>query len=255
MYYTVLGSYELIPRVMDARGSPRKDDTGGSLVLLPSPDIHECLPHLDESPLRFAASLICTLRESGVASTTLCPRTPWRRGARFVGFKYMLITVKQTLPTSPRTLRTASTTPITTTSPRRATTPLHSVLWDKHSSLTMHRALLWSSALGIPLMLHGSQNTERGHITRHTSWGILAGHAAEKRLKWSLASSGLHQAAASLVLLDEGAGYHQSLDLRGALVDLCDAGVTVVPLSRHVTHIPHATQDLDGLVTTERCCF
>ena len=59
----------------------------------------------------------------------------------------------------------------------------------------------------------------------------------------------------SLVLLDEAAGYHQALDLRGALVDLRDAGITVVPLCWHVTHIPHATQDLDGLVAAKRCCF
>lgn len=44
------------------------------------------------------------------------------------------------------------------------------------------------------------------------------------------------------------AGYHQSLDLAGSLVDFCDAGVAVVPLSRHVRHVSHPTQNLDGLV-------
>lgn len=40
---------------------------------------------------------------------------------------------------------------------------------------------------------------------------------------------------------------HQSLDFAGPFVDLSDAGISVVPLSRHLCHIPHAAQDLDGL--------
>lgn len=40
---------------------------------------------------------------------------------------------------------------------------------------------------------------------------------------------------------------HQPLDLAGAFINLSDACVTVVPLGRHLCHVAHATQDLDGL--------
>lgn len=51
-----------------------------------------------------------------------------------------------------------------------------------------------------------------------------------------------------LVLLQQLAGYDQSLDLTGALVDLGDASVAVVPLGGHVGHITHPAQNLDGLI-------
>jgi hypothetical protein len=40
------------------------------------------------------------------------------------------------------------------------------------------------------------------------------------------------------------------LDLAGAFIDFGDTGVTVVPLGWHLCHIPHASQDLDGLSRT-----
>lgn len=51
-----------------------------------------------------------------------------------------------------------------------------------------------------------------------------------------------------LVLLQQLAGYDQSLDLTGALVDLGDASVAVVPLGGHVGHVTHPSQNLDGLI-------
>lgn len=42
-------------------------------------------------------------------------------------------------------------------------------------------------------------------------------------------------------------GNHQSLDFTGTFIDLRDAGISVVALSWHLCHVPHATQDLDGL--------
>lgn len=51
-----------------------------------------------------------------------------------------------------------------------------------------------------------------------------------------------------LVLLQQLAGYDQSLDLTGALVDLGDASVAVVPLGGHVGHVTHPAQNLDGLI-------
>lgn len=52
-----------------------------------------------------------------------------------------------------------------------------------------------------------------------------------------------------LVLLQDLSRYDQSLDLAGALVDLGDASVAVVPLGRHVRHVAHPPQDLDRLVS------
>jgi len=51
-----------------------------------------------------------------------------------------------------------------------------------------------------------------------------------------------------LVFLQYLAGDDQPLDLTGALVDLCDASVAVVPLRRHVRHKTHPPQNLDGLI-------
>ena len=51
-----------------------------------------------------------------------------------------------------------------------------------------------------------------------------------------------------LVLFEQLAGDNQPLDLTGALVDLGDAGVAVVPFGGHVRHVAHPTQDLNGLV-------
>lgn len=39
----------------------------------------------------------------------------------------------------------------------------------------------------------------------------------------------------------------QPLDLTGAFINLGDAGITVVSLGRHLCHVAHATQDLNGL--------
>lgn len=49
------------------------------------------------------------------------------------------------------------------------------------------------------------------------------------------------------VALEQVPGDHQPLDLTGALINLCDAGVAVVPLRRHLCHVAHAAQDLHGL--------
>lgn len=51
-----------------------------------------------------------------------------------------------------------------------------------------------------------------------------------------------------LGFLQQLAGNHQSLDLTCTFVDLCDSCVTIVPLSRHVRHITHPTQNLDCLI-------
>lgn len=53
-----------------------------------------------------------------------------------------------------------------------------------------------------------------------------------------------HSAA---VALEHMPGDHQPLDLAGALIDLRDAGISVVPLGWHLGHVAHAPQDLDGL--------
>lgn len=52
-----------------------------------------------------------------------------------------------------------------------------------------------------------------------------------------------------LVLLQDLPGDDEPLDLAGALVDLGDARVAVVALSRHVGDVTHPPQDLDGLVS------
>ena len=33
----------------------------------------------------------------------------------------------------------------------------------------------------------------------------------------------------------------------GNLIDFCDAGISVIAFHRHISDIPHATADLDGL--------
>lgn len=51
----------------------------------------------------------------------------------------------------------------------------------------------------------------------------------------------------ALVALEQVRRDDQPLDLTGAFVNLGDAGITVVPLDRHLCHVAHATQDLNGL--------
>lgn len=55
------------------------------------------------------------------------------------------------------------------------------------------------------------------------------------------------QKGSFLVALEHVPRDDQPLDLTGAFVNLGDAGITVVPLSRHLCHIAHATQDLNSL--------
>mmetsp|Transcript_5561 Transcript_5561/g.23106 ORF Transcript_5561/g.23106 Transcript_5561/m.23106 type:complete len:563 (+) Transcript_5561:483-2171(+) len=54
------------------------------------------------------------------------------------------------------------------------------------------------------------------------------------------------------ILFEEIRRDNQVHDLRGALVDLGDARVAVVPLGRHVRDEAHPAEDLDGLVRAER---
>lgn len=63
----------------------------------------------------------------------------------------------------------------------------------------------------------------------------------------SAARAGRGGRGSAPVALEQVARDDQPLDLTGALVDLGDAGVAVVPLGRHLCHVAHATQDLNGL--------
>lgn len=55
-----------------------------------------------------------------------------------------------------------------------------------------------------------------------------------------------------LVLLQQLASDDQPLNLTGPFVDFRDASVAVVPLGRHVCHVTHPAQDLDGLEPAEQ---
>lgn len=63
-----------------------------------------------------------------------------------------------------------------------------------------------------------------------------------------IAPEALTELGLRLVLLQYLAGDNQSLDLAGALVDLGDASVAVVPLCGHVRHVTHPSQNLDRLI-------
>lgn len=54
-----------------------------------------------------------------------------------------------------------------------------------------------------------------------------------------------------LVLFENFAGDHYLLDFGRALVNFRDSGVPVIPLGRHVRHVPHAAQHLHALVRVE----
>lgn len=55
-----------------------------------------------------------------------------------------------------------------------------------------------------------------------------------------------------LVLLQQLASDDQPLNFTGPFVDFRDASVAVVPLGRHVGHVTHPAQDLDGLKQAEQ---
>mmetsp|Transcript_13145 Transcript_13145/g.27149 ORF Transcript_13145/g.27149 Transcript_13145/m.27149 type:complete len:397 (+) Transcript_13145:217-1407(+) len=56
----------------------------------------------------------------------------------------------------------------------------------------------------------------------------------------------------TLVLLQHVPRDHQLLYLARALVDLCDPGIPVVPLRRHIRNVPHSPQHLHRLVRRHR---
>lgn len=54
-------------------------------------------------------------------------------------------------------------------------------------------------------------------------------------------------ASSATIGLQQLTCYHQSLDLTGPLVDLCDTSIAVMAFCWHLCHVAHPTQDLDGL--------
>lgn len=138
---------------------------------------------------------------------------------------------------------------------------------ELQTGVLRHRSQPLASPLPRPAPWHfglgQAEGQAEGHARRpgarevclpHSVWESVAGRAAPTPLptvlrparrwagRWAARLRGSAPVAPEQVPCDD-----QPLDLAGAFVDLGDAGVTVVPLGRHLRHVAHATQDLNGL--------